>query len=254
MKLDKEQKKELRNLIVAYAKKLGYKARQNTIFRVKDAAMVYCDFLVVDSKKLVYRVNIKNYDYDDIFWKIMQMTSNSKEPDSLRAVGAFQAPTITVKTGQITWKLLYRGLLEKQISINEIIEYAKEQLEKGDDRIEICELAGSSDYDLEDVMDTLYELAKEEKNPDDLEDRKLRAARVNKFLKDKNTNCIDGLMGLTELWLELGCTADSPHIIQGKDNSISPVEYYTDANYNYLYEKNKHWLKDEVYFLIHNGK
>lgn len=84
----------------------------------------------------------------------------------------------------ITWKLLYRGLLEKQISINEIIEYAKEQLEKGDDRIEICELAGSSDYDLEDVMDTLYELAKEEKNPDDLEDRKLRAARVNKFLKD----------------------------------------------------------------------
>ena len=138
----------------------------------------------------------------------------------------------------ITWKLLYRGLLEKQISINEIIEYAKEQLEKGDDRIEICELAGSSDYDLEDVMDTLYELAKEEKNPDDLEDRKLRAARVNKFLKDKNTNCIDGLMGLTELWLELGCTADSPHIIQGKDNSISPVEYYTDANYNYLYEKN----------------
>lgn len=59
--------KELRNLIVAYAKKLGYKARQNTIFRVKDAAMVYCDFLVVDSKKLVYRVNIKNYDYDDIF-------------------------------------------------------------------------------------------------------------------------------------------------------------------------------------------
>ena len=154
----------------------------------------------------------------------------------------------------ITWKLLYRGLLEKQISINEIVEYAKEQLEKGEDRIEICELAGSGDYDLEDVMDTLYELANEEENPDDIEDRKIRAARVNKFLKDKNTNCIDGLMGLTELWLELGYTADSPHIIQGKDNSISPMEYYTDANYNYLYEKNKHWLKDEVYFLIHNEK
>ena len=46
MKLDKEQKKELRNLIVAYAKKLGYKARQNTFFRVNDAAMVFCDFFV----------------------------------------------------------------------------------------------------------------------------------------------------------------------------------------------------------------
>lgn len=155
---------------------------------------------------------------------------------------------------KITWKLLYRGLLKKQISANEIVEYAREQLEKGDDRIEICELAGSRDYYLEDIMNILFELAIEEQNPDDLEDRKLRAIRVNNFLKDKNTNCIDGLMGLTELWLELGDTADSPHIIQGKDNPISPVEYYTDANYDYLYKKNKCWLKNEIHFLIQNQK
>lgn len=154
----------------------------------------------------------------------------------------------------ITWRMLYRGLLEKQIPINEIVEYAMEQLEKGDDRIEICELAGSSDNDLEDIMNILYELADEEKSQDDLEDRKLRATRVNNFLKDKYSNCIDGLMGLTELWLELGYTTDSPHIIQGKDNSISPMEYYTDANYNYLYEKNKSWLEDEVHYLIQNQK
>lgn len=154
----------------------------------------------------------------------------------------------------ITWRMLYRGLLEKQIPISEIVEYAMEQLEKGDDRIEICELAGSSDNDLEDIMNILYELADEEKSQDDLEDRKLRATRVNNFLKDKYSNCIDGLMGLTELWLELGYTTDSPHIIQGKDNSISPVEYYTDANYNYLFEKNKYWLEDEVHYLIQNQK
>lgn len=154
----------------------------------------------------------------------------------------------------ITWRMLYRGLLEKQIPVSEIVEYAMEQLEKGDDRIEICELAGSSDNDLEDIMSILYELADEEKSQDDLEDRKLRATRVNIFLKDKNTNCIDGLMGLTELWLELGYTDDSPHIIQGKDNNISPVEYYTDANYDYLYKKNKNWLSDEVNFLLIHQK
>ena len=135
MKLDKEQKKELRNLIVAYAKKLGYKARQNTIFRVKDAAMVYCDFLVVDSKKLVYRVNIKNYDYDDIFWKIMQMTSNSKEPDSLRAVGAFQAPTITVKTGQMELTDQY----EEQAKI--LVELVEESSNKFMEQYDIDEYA-----------------------------------------------------------------------------------------------------------------
>lgn len=63
----------------------------------------------------------------------------------------------------ITWRMLYRGLLEKQISISEIVEYAMEQLEKGDDRIEICELAGSRDHDVEDAMNTLYELANEKK-------------------------------------------------------------------------------------------
>ena len=150
----------------------------------------------------------------------------------------------------ITWRMLYRAILEKQISIREIVEYAMEQLEKGDDRIEICELAGSNDNDLDDVLNILYELADEEKSQDDFEDRKLRAVRVNNFLKNKNTNCIDGLMRLTELWLELGYTDDTPHIIQGKDNNISPVEYYTDVNYNYLYEKNKRWLSDEVSFLI----
>ena len=36
----------------------------------------------------------------------------------------------------ITWRMLYRGLLEKQIPISEIVEYAMEQLEKGDDRME----------------------------------------------------------------------------------------------------------------------
>lgn len=154
----------------------------------------------------------------------------------------------------ITWRMLYRGLLEKQIPISEIVEYAMEQLEKGDDRIEICELAGSSDNDLEDIMNILYELADEEKSQDDLENRKLRATRVNNFLKDKYSNCIDGLIGLTELWLELGYTTDSPHIIQGKDNNISPVEYYTDANYNYLYEKNKYWLENEINYLIQNQK
>ena len=90
----------------------------------------------------------------------------------------------------ITWRMLYRGLLEKQIPISEIVEYAMEQLEKGDDRIEICELAGSGDNDLEDIMNILYDLADEEKSQDDLEYRKLRATRVNNFLKDKNTNCI----------------------------------------------------------------
>lgn len=101
MKLDKNQQKQLISAIYISSDSRGYKAKTNTIYRVIDKAFIHCDFLIVNSQKLIYRIYIKNYDYDDIFWKIMQMPSNSKEPDSLRAVGAFQAPTITVKTGQM---------------------------------------------------------------------------------------------------------------------------------------------------------
>ncbi len=42
----------------------------------------------------------------------------------------------------ITWRLLCKGILKKQLVIEDVVEYAIEQLEKGNDRMEICELAG----------------------------------------------------------------------------------------------------------------
>ena len=68
MKLDKIQQKQLVNMIYIYSNKRGYKKRSNTIYRIKNDAFIHCDFLIVNSQKLVYRVYIKNYSYDDIFW------------------------------------------------------------------------------------------------------------------------------------------------------------------------------------------
>lgn len=150
----------------------------------------------------------------------------------------------------ITWRLLYRGILKKQLKVEDVVEYAMEQLEKGDDRIEICELAGFCDSNLDDILNVLFELANEENGQDEFEDRKLRAVIISNILKVKKNNCIDGLMELTELWMELGYPNDSPHIIQGKDNNISPIDYYTDDNYNCLYEKNCEWLRNEISFLL----
>ncbi len=56
-------------------------------------------------------------------------------------------------------------------------------------------------------------------------------------------------MELTELWVQFGYPEDSPHIIQGRGNNISPTEYYTQSNYDKLYIKNKEWLEKELSFL-----
>lgn len=101
MKIDKNQQKQLINAICISSDRRGYKKKTNTIYTVNDNAFIHCDFLIVNSQKLVYRVYIKNYDYDDIFWKIMQMPDNSKKNDSLRASGAFKAPSILLKKGEV---------------------------------------------------------------------------------------------------------------------------------------------------------
>lgn len=150
----------------------------------------------------------------------------------------------------ITWRMLYKGILRKQLAVEEVVEYAIEQLENGNDRMEVCELAGGRNDDINDVLNVLYDLAVEENSQDEFEDRKLRAIIVNQYLQKKSSNCIDGLMDLTDLWIELGCPKDSPHIIQGKNNKISPIEYYTDDNYHYLFERNKKWLKNEIDFIL----
>lgn len=150
----------------------------------------------------------------------------------------------------ITWRLLYNGLCHCQISTSDIIEYAMEKLEEGDDENEVCEIAGEYADNKDEICDLLYDLI-ESDTSDDMENRKIRIVVVNKVLKNKNDNFINGLIELTELWIGLGYPADVPHIIQGRDNDISPTEYYTQENYDILFEKNKEWLTRELEYLTH---
>lgn len=149
----------------------------------------------------------------------------------------------------ITWRLLYIAVQEKMISPEDVIEYAADILMQGDDRMAICELAGADKNDLEYIKEKLFELVQDENSDKDFEERKIRAVVISEELKEKNSNYIDGLMELTELWVRFGYPADSPHVIQGRDNNISLTDYYTQSNYDKLYAKNKEWLEKELYFL-----
>lgn len=146
----------------------------------------------------------------------------------------------------ITWRLLYIGVQNEYIEVEEVIEYATEKLMEGDEREEICELAGAYAEEYEEICNILLKLTEQEDTKSDIESRKIRAVIVSKVLKNKNDNCINGLMDITDLWIGLGYPDDSPHIIQGKGNCISPSEYYTMNNYNFLYKKNVEWLRIEL--------
>lgn len=59
MKLDKNQQKQLIKAIYISSDRRGYKTKTNTIYSVKDDTFIHCDFLVVNSQKLVYRSILK---------------------------------------------------------------------------------------------------------------------------------------------------------------------------------------------------
>lgn len=101
MKLDKKQQKQLTDAIRISSDRRGYNVKSNTIYFVKNNAFVHCDFLIVNSQKMIYRIYIKYYDYDDIFWMIMHMSNNSNKNDSLRASGAFKSPSILLRKGEV---------------------------------------------------------------------------------------------------------------------------------------------------------
>lgn len=152
----------------------------------------------------------------------------------------------------VTWRLLYIALCEKQLQEEDVIKYAIKQLEEGDDRSEVCELAGAYADEHEHIQNLLWELISQENTQNELERRKLRAVIVDKALRIKNDNYINGLIDLATLWCGLRYPSDSPHIIQGKNNNITPKEYYAVGNYDILYEKNAKWLKTELEYLRAN--
>lgn len=130
MKLDKNQQKQLINSIYISANGRGYKVKAKTIYKVIDKAFIHCDFLIVNSQKLVYRIYIKNYDYDDIFWKFMQMSSNSTKNDSLRASGAFKSPSILLRKGEVDLTEKYEEQAEYLVGL--VDEYSQNFMEKYD--------------------------------------------------------------------------------------------------------------------------
>ena len=73
--------------------------------------------------------------------------------------------------------------------------------------------------------------------------------KIYDVIKEKNHNFVDGLIQLTELWDKLDYPKDSPHTVQGRNNKISPNEYYTQENYDKLYKANCEWFRKELLYL-----
>ena len=78
-----------------------------------------------------------------------------------------------------------------------------------------------------------------------LEQRKWRAVMLMKMLVNTPHDPIYGLTMLTDFWSQFGFPPESPHVMQGVDNAISPEQYYSQHMLDRLLKEHASWLENE---------
>ena len=134
-KIDKQLKKELNQSVRVAAKRLKLKSRSERFFdKVGDYLVKYMiDINFPDNKfRLIIRPYIKPYIIDDIFWEVFDIESNSQEPMSLRAVGAFTVDTFSLPTkiAEEDWTMEDIDLEKVETKVFEVLSKVHEEVLK----------------------------------------------------------------------------------------------------------------------------
>lgn len=97
MKIDKEKKKELKDLIKKCAKIQKMKHVSSSFYNVYDNTLLICTYDITD-RSVIFSLEMKKLEYDDILWNILDMKSNIEEPMSLRVNGAYTCPSFKLES------------------------------------------------------------------------------------------------------------------------------------------------------------
>ena len=134
-KIDKQLKKEFKKVQRNAAKKLQLKSRDWAYFnKVGDYLVSYMiDIKFPDNQfSITIQPSIKPYIIDDIFWEVFDMTSNSQEPMSLRAVGAFTVDSVSLpyKIVKEDWTMDGLDLEKVESKVFEVLSEVHEEVLK----------------------------------------------------------------------------------------------------------------------------
>lgn len=136
--------------------------------------------------------------------------------------------------------------LPRGVTVRVIQDFALAQTESasGNELRRLADLTSQDDY--EEISKALYHLAPE---ISDRAQRAFRLMRVHRVLDQLPSDPLEGLMELTSFWGSLEFPLDSPHIVQGRDNSIRPEEYFTQGFFREILDRHNEWVRGELSFL-----
>ena len=134
-RIDRQLKKELKKVQRNAAKKLQLKSRDWAYFnKVGDYLVIYMMDIAFPDNEFRLKISpyIKPYIFDDIFWEVFDMASNSQEPMSLRAVGAFTVDKFSLpdKIATEDWAMEDLDLEKVESKIFEVLLEVHEEVVK----------------------------------------------------------------------------------------------------------------------------
>ena len=142
------------------------------------------------------------------------------------------------------------GAYQRLVLVSDIQQFAIENLDvvsKSNtvlpDLATLATISRKEDYQIEPLLD---KLSAAEHNVFEIEVRKWVICLLEKQLQELPSNYVDGLITLTEFWCSLQYPEYSPHRIQGKDNMLTPQQYYTLENYKVILQQHKDWIGNEL--------
>ena len=95
-----ESDKLLNKLLKEYSTRFGWKCSRGFVFK-KERELFFTILItgIPKTKKLSWSMSFKHYDFDDVFWDVVKLPENKKQPLSFRACGAWVAPSMEIQSG-----------------------------------------------------------------------------------------------------------------------------------------------------------
>lgn len=133
--VSRELKKELKKVQGKAAKKLQLKSRDWAYFKKVGNYFIIHRIGIgfqTGSFAMNVKTEVKPYIIDDIFWEVFDMSSNSQEPMSLRAVGAFTVEGLSLpdKVAKEDWKMEDLDIEKVESKVFEVLSEAHEEVVK----------------------------------------------------------------------------------------------------------------------------
>jgi hypothetical protein len=145
------------------------------------------------------------------------------------------------------------GKLARQLSAEEVSAFALERLSSNEASIPLVALATAGEGHTGEIAEWLQTLADDEGSDPSWEERKWRLILLEEVLAGLGADPVYDLIKLTEFWEQFDYPLDSPHVVQGARNNLTPTEYYTLESLRSAIEAHRSWIEVER-SLLRGGK